>query len=171
MNTNLQIGGMDFDAMLDEIFVNLSDKEFEDLVYALPDYLWKDASKPAAEPLALMQAERLKEELGCQFEHTTKRAPGNRLRARVLARDNHTCQHCGRGIKHGVILVMDHKHPWAKGGETTYENLQTLCEECNSGKSDLLLQPSQALQPVIEAFSPAATLTTLAQPEQALQPA
>ncbi len=148
--SNQQPGNLNLDAMLDEIFVNLSDKEFEDLVYVMPDAIWKDASKQAGEreQLDLMQAEHLKEELGCQYEHKTKRAPRNRLRARVLARDNHVCQHCGRGVKNGVILVMDHKHPWAKGGETTYENLQTLCEECNSGKSDLLLQAAQSEQPL-----------------------
>jgi 5-methylcytosine-specific restriction endonuclease McrA len=35
-----------------------------------------------------------------------------------------------------VQLHVDHIYPWAKGGETVVENLQTLCMTCNIGKSD-----------------------------------
>ena len=35
-----------------------------------------------------------------------------------------------------VELHVDHIVPWSKGGETTIENLQTLCSRCNLGKSD-----------------------------------
>lgn len=31
-------------------------------------------------------------------------------------------------------LQMDHVYPWSRGGETTYENLQTLCGSCNRTK-------------------------------------
>ncbi|RKX24889.1 MAG: hypothetical protein DRP45_07160 [Candidatus Zixiibacteriota bacterium] len=34
-------------------------------------------------------------------------------------------------------MEVDHKIPWSKGGETIEENLQTLCSECNQGKSNL----------------------------------
>ncbi|MBE5769482.1 MAG: HNH endonuclease [Clostridiales bacterium] len=27
--------------------------------------------------------------------------------------------------------------PWSKGGQTTIDNLQTLCESCNLGKSNV----------------------------------
>lgn len=30
----------------------------------------------------------------------------------------------------------DHILPWSKGGHTTDDNLQMLCKECNSAKSD-----------------------------------
>ena len=67
------------------------------------------------------------------------REPNLRLRFKVMQRDNFKCCICGRSpsTDPSVILVIDHIYPWAKGGETTYENLQTLCSECNLGKSDL----------------------------------
>jgi len=68
------------------------------------------------------------------------RDPGLRLRFKVLQRDNFSCRNCGRSpaIVLGVILHVDHKLPWSKGGETVFENLVTLCQECNLGKSDLV---------------------------------
>lgn len=64
-----------------------------------------------------------------------------RLRFRVMARDNFKCCMCGRSpaTDPTVVLHVDHIKPWAKGGETTMENLQTLCSKCNLGKSDLLI--------------------------------
>lgn len=70
--------------------------------------------------------------------HTTVRSVPKRLRWRVFARDGFTCKGCGRSpTKHGIALEADHILAWDKGGETVLENLQTLCEDCNSGKSNL----------------------------------
>ena len=69
--------------------------------------------------------------------HNTGKSVPKRLRWRVFARDNFTCKGCGRSPKHGVVLEADHIIAWTNGGETVFENLQTLCEACNSGKSDL----------------------------------
>ncbi|AUC83665.1 hypothetical protein CW733_05625 [Lacinutrix sp. Bg11-31] len=57
-----------------------------------------------------------------------------RLRYEILKRDNWTCQSCGKGIKQGATLHIDHIIPVAKGGKTKRENLQTLCDKCNYGK-------------------------------------
>lgn len=62
-------------------------------------------------------------------------------RFRIMQRDNFKCCMCGASPAKdpSVVLHIDHIVPWAKGGETTFENLQTLCSKCNLGKSDLLL--------------------------------
>jgi len=74
-----------------------------------------------------------------QIKHRTKRYPGPRLTVRVWQRDAHTCVYCGRspGNERGVKLHVDHKFPWSKGGETVFDNLQTLCERCNFGKGNM----------------------------------
>ena len=72
---------------------------------------------------------------------TTSRDINLRLRFRVMQRDNFKCCMCGASPAKdpAVVLHIDHIVPWAKGGETTFDNLQTLCSKCNLGKSDLLL--------------------------------
>ena len=60
------------------------------------------------------------------------------LRYAVLTRDNFKCVKCGISPAHdpSCKLHVDHAVPFSKGGETTLENLQTLCEECNLGKGN-----------------------------------
>lgn len=60
------------------------------------------------------------------------------MRVRVLDRDNFRCVFCGRSpaTDIGIKLHIDHVVPFSKGGKTTIENLQTLCQECNLGKSN-----------------------------------
>jgi len=63
------------------------------------------------------------------------------IRLKVMERDNFHCVLCGRSpaTDVGVKLHLDHIIPFSKGGKSTEENLQTLCQDCNLGKSDLLL--------------------------------
>lgn len=61
----------------------------------------------------------------------------SRMRFMVFKRDDYTCQICGKSKHDGIKLHVDHIIPIAKGGETKLYNLQTLCETCNLGKSDL----------------------------------
>lgn len=67
------------------------------------------------------------------------RDPSLRLRYRVLVRDYFACKQCGASPAKdpSIELHLDHVVPWSKGGETTLENLQTLCSACNFGKSNL----------------------------------
>jgi hypothetical protein len=60
------------------------------------------------------------------------------IRIKVLSRDNFRCVFCGRSpaTEAGIRLHIDHVLPFSKGGTNTLENLQTLCEECNIGKSN-----------------------------------
>jgi hypothetical protein len=72
-------------------------------------------------------------------KHKTSRTINWRLRFIVMRRDNFKCKNCGRSPATDplIILHVDHKTAWANGGETIFENLQTLCSKCNIGKSDL----------------------------------
>lgn len=72
-------------------------------------------------------------------EKKTSRDPSLRLRFNVLKRDSFTCKQCGASPAkdHNVQLHIDHISPWSKGGETVIDNLQTLCQNCNLGKSNL----------------------------------
>ena len=69
----------------------------------------------------------------------TGRDPSLRLRWHVLQRDRFTCCACGASPANdiSVELHVDHVIPWSKGGETILENLQTLCLNCNLGKSNI----------------------------------
>jgi hypothetical protein len=72
--------------------------------------------------------------------HRTPRQPSLRLRFRVMRRDRFCCRHCGRtpASTPGLELQVDHVTAWSKGGETVFDNLQTLCDNCNLGKSNLV---------------------------------
>jgi hypothetical protein len=72
--------------------------------------------------------------------HRTNRDPSLRLRFRILKRDNFCCRACGASpaLTRGLELHVDHILAWSLGGETVEGNLQTLCEACNLGKSNVL---------------------------------
>ena len=72
--------------------------------------------------------------------HRTSRDPSLRLRFRILKQDNFSCRACGASpaLTPGLELHVDHIIAWSIGGETVEENLQSLCEACNLGKSNVL---------------------------------
>ena len=82
--------------------------------------------------------------------HNEKNATNNprsinyRTRFKVMQRDDFKCQICGASpaTQAGVLLHVDHIVPVAKGGQATMDNLQTLCQKCNLGKSDLDMNKS-----------------------------
>ena len=59
-----------------------------------------------------------------------------KLRDKIKARDDDTCQICGLSTKYepNLLLEIDHIIPLSKGGMTTEDNLQTLCWKCNRAK-------------------------------------
>lgn len=73
------------------------------------------------------------------------RAPSWRLRFLVMRRDKFRCRFCGATESATLHLVVDHIVPWAKDGPTIFENLQTLCEPSNGGKSDLPIDSEELI--------------------------
>ena len=58
------------------------------------------------------------------------------LRYDIMKRDKFKCCICGATAKDGIKLHVDHILPVSKGGTTVTDNLRTLCDRCNLGKSD-----------------------------------
>ena len=67
---------------------------------------------------------------------TLRRGITLKIRYQVLKRDNFKCVLCGNDAKN-TLLVIDHKIPVAGGGTNDFDNLRTLCRECNHGKAIL----------------------------------
>lgn len=64
-----------------------------------------------------------------------------KIREFIKKRDNFTCCNCGNStqIEPNLLLEIDHIIPVSKGGETSEDNLQTLCWKCNRAKSDKII--------------------------------
>ncbi len=75
------------------------------------------------------------EELRQRYIHWEKKKQENKHynRFRILERDGFKCKLCGRGAPE-VELHIDHWIPKARGGLDIYENLVTLCSQCNISK-------------------------------------
>lgn len=72
------------------------------------------------------------------IKHKTYREPSARLKVQVLMRDGNRCRLCGmecNDVLHNIHF--DHIITWSKGGETTLDNLQVLCSDCNLAKGNL----------------------------------
>jgi hypothetical protein len=67
---------------------------------------------------------------------TPREAISKSRRFDIMKRDGFRCRLCGGTQEHGLVLHVDHKVPLAKGGSNEDDNLWTLCEYCNLGKSD-----------------------------------
>lgn len=100
----------------------------------------KEIDETPVQIINIIETENVKQEI--KKEIKIKRSPRSinlRLRWTVLKRDNFSCKKCGRSPAKDPIVVLhvDHIKPWSKEGETVIENLETLCESCNLGKSNL----------------------------------
>ena len=58
--------------------------------------------------------------------------PLQKIRTRVMLRDEYTCQICGRVTAHGEV---DHKTPLCDGGSESDSNRWYLCVGCHQDKS------------------------------------
>lgn len=61
----------------------------------------------------------------------------NKMRFAIYERDGYRCRYCGIHQNY-ADLEIDHIIPIAKGGKSTFDNLQTLCHKCNVEKGDRL---------------------------------
>lgn len=88
---------------------------------------------------SISHTEKPMSETATNITHKTQREINLRMRFLVMRRDGFRCCLCGASpaTNPSVELHIDHIYPWSKGGETTFDNLQTLCSKCNLGKSNL----------------------------------
>lgn len=66
----------------------------------------------------------------CPKDGYQKKAIPNGLRMKVFERDMYRCKNCGTHKS----LTCDHIYPEVLGGDSTLDNLQTLCKSCNCKK-------------------------------------
>lgn len=99
---------------------------------------WANAIKNFVEYANEKDAGFIKKESTESNFKKTGRDPSLRLRFKVLKRDNFSCVMCGDSPAKNPITILhiDHIKPWSKGGETELSYLQTLCQNCNLGKSN-----------------------------------
>ena len=71
------------------------------------------------------------------------------MTATIFARDNGRCRACGMADPHN--LVVDHIIPESLDGETTPDNLQTLCGFCNGCKGSTVVD-SLPIRPAVVGF-------------------
>ncbi len=89
-------------------------------------------------PTGYLGAER-DEEDELASEKTPREFFSKRRRFEIMKRDHFRCQLCGISSAGGAQLHIDHRVPLSKGGSNEEDNLWTLCDRCNLGKSDILL--------------------------------
>ncbi|MBK9444094.1 MAG: HNH endonuclease [Comamonadaceae bacterium] len=95
-------------------------------------------SKPDLVPLGKFDSNMSPSQKSPKIKKTSRNI-NLRMRWTILKRDNFCCRKCGNSPAKNpsIILHVDHILPWSRGGETIFENLETLCEKCNLGKSNL----------------------------------
>ncbi len=107
-------------------------------------FWWDDDGLSADDLKALVLRRERSEKQKLQTAHSLMRAEENGtpsrtpiaedLRRAVFERDGGKCVECESSFD----LQYDHILPVARGGATTFENLQLLCADCNRRKSDSL---------------------------------
>ena len=68
------------------------------------------------------------------FVRVPYRARASLTRRAVFARDDWSCQYCGKAAEN-----VDHVVPRSRGGEHVWENVVASCRACNSRKENRLL--------------------------------
>ena len=95
------------------------------------DMFWREHKRPSASANVRKSGRR-----GGMANDAEHAKVTRAMRYDVLRRDGFHCVRCGRGREDGVKLHVDHVVPVSRGGKSTMDNLQTLCEDCNCGKGN-----------------------------------
>lgn len=76
-----------------------------------------------------------------RFVHVPRRFRRQVTNTFLFARDNYSCQYCGRHrtqLKGRQFLTRDHILPISRGGGNTWDNVVTSCSPCNNRKGNRL---------------------------------
>jgi 5-methylcytosine-specific restriction endonuclease McrA len=74
-----------------------------------------------------------------RFVHVPRRFRRQVTNTFLFARDNYSCQYCGRHrseLRGRQFLTRDHILPLSRGGENTWFNVVTSCSPCNNRKGN-----------------------------------
>lgn len=80
---------------------------------------------------------------GAELRRSQFSRRSGRLRRALVGRDGAECKACGRGDN----LAVDHVHPISRGGSDDLDNLQLLCQSCNSSKGRRTMAEWAAARP------------------------
>jgi len=97
----------------------------------------ESSDQPQQDATQVLDASNATIQIGSKTRRT-RRDISDRQRFRILVRDGFRCRACGASPlkEQGIELHVDHVLPWSKGGETTDDNLETKCKQCNLGKGN-----------------------------------
>lgn len=72
-----------------------------------------------------------------------------KIRARIIKRDQSTCQRCGQ---YGD--TVDHIIPRSKNGSDSDDNLQVMCKKCNYSKGGRFFESDRTPMTPLGSFTP-----------------
>jgi len=101
---------------------------------------WLAAMRAFASANESVEVDKIHKTGGTRTGLRGSRTASLRMRFDVMRRDRFKCRACGRSpaSTQGLELHIDHIIPWSQGGVTGVDNLQTLCSDCNLGKSNTI---------------------------------
>jgi 5-methylcytosine-specific restriction endonuclease McrA len=88
------------------------------------DWMVHSASWETRVPAVIMLKEMMRRRRSPRFS-----------KSNIFLRDLYTCQYCSTQFNKN-LLTMDHVKPLSKGGKTSWENIVTACNPCNSRKGN-----------------------------------
>lgn len=107
------------------------------LLEPLEREIWRWRTAELHDRNAIIWGDVVEPDYACKIPSMTRRSGlSPKKRFLVLERDNRRCVMCGVSANDGAVLEVDHIRPVARGGSDDLDNLQTLCFDCNRGKSD-----------------------------------